>query len=169
MFRLSKTIDHHFPDLYEKIEAIPDCRKRTDYRLLERILVGVAMFLFKQGSRNAMNNERDEPTFRKNYERLFNARLPHMDTVEDVLRVLEAHHLETLKTALIKGLLSKKRFRRYRVLGHSYLVAIDGSHVMDVPAGHCPHCLHQTFTNGKTRYFHNVLLRHILVVILLRT
>ncbi len=28
MFRLQQTIDHHFPDLYEKIEVIPECRKQ---------------------------------------------------------------------------------------------------------------------------------------------
>ncbi len=28
---------------------------------------------------------------------------------------------------------------------------------MDVQEGHCDHCLHQTFKNGKVRYFHNVL------------
>ncbi len=157
MFRLNKTIDHHFPDLYEKIEAIPECRKQPDYSLLELIMAGVAMFLFKQGSRNAMNNERDEPKFRQNDERLFHARLPHMDTVEDVMRVLEEHHLDTLKTELVNGVLAKKRFRTYRVFGHSYQVVIDGTHVMDVLEGHCPHCLHQTFNNGKTRYFHNVV------------
>jgi len=108
MFRLKKAIDHHFPDVYEKIEAIPECRKRQDYSLLELIMAGVAMFLFKQGSRNAMNNERDEPQFRKNYERLFKTRLPHMDTVEDVMEALDADHIETLKTELVKGLLVKK-------------------------------------------------------------
>jgi hypothetical protein len=157
MFRLKKTIDHHFPDLYEKIEVIPEVRKQPQYPLLELIMAGLAMFLFKKGSRNAMNNERDEPQFRQNYARLFKTRLPHMDIVEDVMRVLDDEHLECLKTELVKGLLAKKRFRRHRVLGHSYLVVIDGTHVMDVPKGHCAHCLHQTFKNGKVRYFHNVL------------
>ncbi len=158
MFRLKKSIDHHFPDLYEKIEAIPECRKKQpDYSLLELIMAGVAMFLFKKGSRNAMNNERDEPQFRKNYERLFKTRLPHMDTVEDVMEVLDEKHIETLKTELVKGLLTKKTLRNYRLLGHSYLVVIDGTHVMDVKEGHCAHCLHQTFKNGKVRYFHNVV------------
>ncbi len=157
MFRLKKTIDHHFPDLYEKIEAIPECRKQADYSLLELIMAGVAMLLFKKGSRNAMNNERDEPTFRKNYERVFKARLPHMDTVEDVMEVLEAHHIETLKTELVKGLLNKKVLRKFRVFGQAYRVVIDGTHVMDVKKGHCDHCLHQTFKNGRMRYFHNVL------------
>jgi hypothetical protein len=157
VFRLHKTIDHHFPDLYAKIEAIPECRKRPDYSLLELIMAGIAMFLFKKGSRNAMNNEREEPTFRQNYERLFKARLPHMDTVEDVMRVLNTQYLDTLKTELIKGLLAKKRFRKFRVFGHAYQVVIDGTHVMDVQEGHCDHCLQQTFTNGRRRYFHNVL------------
>jgi len=157
MFRLQKTIDHHFPTLYEKIEAIPECRKQPQYTLLELIMAGVAMFLFKKGSRNAMNNERDEPQFRKNYERLFTTRLPHMDTVEDVMEVLDEEHIDTLKTELVRGLLAKKLLRKYRVCGHSYLVVIDGTHVMDVKEGHCDHCLHQTFTNGKVRYFHNVL------------
>jgi hypothetical protein len=157
MFRLQKTIDHHFPDLYEKIEAIPECRKQPNYTMLELIMAGIAMFLFKKGSRNAMNNERDEPQFRENYERLFKARLPHMDTVEDVMEVLDADQLETLKVELVRGLLVKKILRKYRSLGLSYLVVIDGTHVMDVREGHCDHCLHQTFKNGRVRYFHNVL------------
>ncbi len=57
-----------------------------------------------------MNNERDDPTFRQNDERLFHARLPHMDTVEDVMRVLKEDDLDTLKTELVNGLLAKKRF-----------------------------------------------------------
>jgi hypothetical protein len=157
MFRLKKTIDHHCPDLYQKIEAIPECRKRSDYSLLELIMAGIAMLLFKKGSRNAMNNERDEPKFRENYERLFNARLPHMDTVEDVMEVLDEEHIETLKTELVKGLLNKKILRKFRVFGQMYRVVIDGTHVMDVQKGHCDHCLHQTFKSGKVRYFHNVL------------
>jgi hypothetical protein len=91
------------------------------------------------------------------YERLFKARLPHMDTVEDVMEVLDGQHIETLKAELVKGLLAKKLFWNYRVLGHSYLLVIDGTHVMDVQEGHCAHCLHQTFKNGRMRYFHNVL------------
>ena len=73
------------------------------------------------------------------------------------MEVLDATHIEVLKTELVKGLLTKKLLRRYRVLGQSYLVVIDGTPVMDVQAGHCAHCLHQTFQNGRVRYFHHVL------------
>lgn len=157
MFRLKKTIDHHFPELYKKIESIPECRKQADYTLLELIVAGIAMFLFKKGSRNGLNNERAELKFRQNYKRLFKARLPHMDTVEEVMKVLEERHIEELKAELLKGLLAKKVLRKYRLLGQSYMVVIDGTHVMDVVEGHCEHCLKQTFKNGRVRYFHNVL------------
>lgn len=116
---------------------------QMDDRLVELIMVGVAMFLFQKGFRNAMKNERNEPQFRIHYERLFKARLPLMDTVEDVMRGLDAHHLETVKTELVKGPLAKKLFRKFRVFGQTYQVVIEGPHVMDVPAGHCAHCLYQ--------------------------
>ena len=157
MFRLKKTIDHHFPDLYKQIESIPECRKQPQYSLLELIVAGIAMFLFKKGSRNALNNEREESRFCENYTRLFKARLPHMDTVEDVMKILNESHVERLKAELVKGLLTKKVLRKYRLLGHAYLVVIDATHVMDVAEGHCAHCLRQTFKNGRERFFHNVL------------
>jgi hypothetical protein len=157
MGRLKKTIDHHFPELYEKIAAIPECRQQADYTLLELIVAGIAMFVLKKGSRNGLNNERDEPQFRKNYECLFKARLPHMDTVEAVMRVLEERHIEQLKAELVKALLSKKVLRKYRLLGHCYMVVIDGTHVMDVQEGHCEHCLQQRLKSGRVRHFHNVL------------
>jgi hypothetical protein len=36
-------------------------------------------------------------------------------------------------------------------------VAIDGTQVMTVPEGHCPHCLHRTLKDGTTQYFHTVV------------
>ena len=56
-----------------------------------------AMYLFKEGSRNAFNNERDEEQFKMNYEKLFKVRLPHMDTVDKVMRQLKVCKLDNLK------------------------------------------------------------------------
>ena len=117
----------------------------------------LAMFLFKEGSRNAFNNERQEEQFKHNYEKIFKLRLPHMDTVDKVLRELEEDQLEKLKTELVRGLIEKKVFYKHRFLGQYYQVVIDGSHIMNVEEGHCPHCLHRTSKNGKVTYFHNVL------------
>lgn len=118
----------------------------------------IALFLCKKGSRNAFNNEREEKKFKKNYERIFKVQLPHMDTVDRVMRKLDEEQLEKLKTELIKGLIKKKIFYKYRFFGTYYRVAIDGTHVMNVNESHCEHCLHRTSKkSGKVTYFHNVL------------
>jgi len=115
------------------------------------------MFIGKQDSRNAMNNDREDPLFAANFERLFGKRLPHMDTVDDVLVVLSNDELERLKAVLIGSLIEKKVFGKFRLEERYYRVAVDGTGVMKVKQGHCDHCLHKTSKNGVTTYFHNVL------------
>lgn len=95
VFRLDKTISHHFPDLFEKIGMIEECREKPHYELVEIIMAGIALFLLKQGSRNAFNNEREEAEFSKNYHKFFKVRLPHLDTVDEVMKKLDESHLET--------------------------------------------------------------------------
>ena len=139
-WQLYQTIDHFFPELFEHMREIEDCRRRGDYELAELITACIALFIFKQGSRNAFNNQRQEHKFKSRYRKLFKLRLPHMDTVNAVMKVLKESGIEQLKTELVKGLLAKKVLRRYRLFGQYYKVVIDGTHVMDVPEGHCPHC-----------------------------
>ena len=157
IFRLHKTILQYFPQLFTRLREIPDCRTRPDYELVELLGAGLFLFVFKQGSRNAMNNDRDEPEFRRNYTRLFKLRLPHMDTIDDVLAVLEPEHLERLSVTLMQVILAKKTLRPFRLQGTWYRVVIDGTQVMTVQEGHGPHCLHRELKHGKTQYFHNVV------------
>lgn len=157
VFRLYKTIVHYFPDLFEKMREIEDYRPKSEYELVELIMAAIAMFLFKKGSRNAFNNERSEAKFKKNFQKIFKVRLPHMDTVDKVMRQLDEGQLERLKTELVSILTEKKVFYKYRFLGKYYRVAVDGSHVMNVNEGHCDHCLYRTSKSGKVTYFHNVL------------
>lgn len=81
-----------------------------------------------------------------------------MDTVDKLLRKLEERRFEDLRRELVKILLNRKTFYKYRLLGKYYRVVIDGTHVMTVKEGHCEHCLKKTIKkSGKTIYFHNVL------------
>jgi len=157
VFRLHKTILQYFPQLFTRLREIPDCRTRPAYELVELLGAGLFLFVFKQGSRNAMNNDRDEPEFRQNYTRLFKLRLPHMDTVDDVLAVLEPDHLERLSVTLMQVILAKKTLRPFRLQKTWYRVVIDGTQVMTVQEGHCPHCLHRKLKNDTIQYFHNVV------------
>ena len=154
---ISKTINHFFPDLFDRICEIEDFRKKSEYKLVELITACIAMFLFKEGSRNALNNDRDEENFKVNYEKLFHMRLPHMDTVDNVMRKLKESELESLKTNMIRNLLQKKSLHKFRFLGSSFVVAVDGTGIHTFSERHCDQCLTKTSKNGKTTYFHNVL------------
>lgn len=157
IFRLQKTIAHYFPDLYDLLRDIPDCRTKYDYELVELLGAGLFLFVWKKGSRNALNNERDEPEFQRNYTRIFKLKLPHMDPVDAVLAALDPDHLERLNVTLMQVILAKKTLRPFRLQDTWYRVVIDGTQVMTVREGHCPSCLHRTFKNGATQYFHNVV------------
>ena len=120
-------------------------------------MAGIALFVFQQGSRNALNNNREEEKFRKHYWRLFRLRLPHLDTVHRVLCRLPEAELEQLKHTLVKTLLEKKVLHKYRLFGRWFVVAVDATGVVSFSERHCEHCLHRTSKTGKTTYFHNVL------------
>lgn len=157
VFMVYKTIHHYFPDLFDKLREIDDYRKGPDYDLAEIITACLVMFLFKEGSRNALNNERNEEKFKENYKKIFKMNLPHMDTVDIVMRVLDVSQIEKIKVELVKSLIVKKVFYKYKFLGKYYKVAVDATHVMNVNEGHCDHCLYRTSKNGKVTYFHTVL------------
>jgi hypothetical protein len=154
---LFKTINHFFPDLLDHLRQIEDCRRQSDYELSEILMAAIALFIFQQGSRNALNNLRQEAKFAKHYRRLFKLRLPHLDTVHRVLCRLADEVLEHLKHQLVKTLLEKKALHKHRLLGRYFVVAIDATGMVSFAERHCDECLHQTSKTGKTTYFHNVL------------
>ncbi len=152
-----KTIEHYFPDLYTRLNNFSDQRKGGTYSVCELLVGGLSLFLFKEGSRNAFNLDRKEGKFRQNYERLFKMKLPHMDTVEELFRQLPQEELEQLKPILLGELMAKKVLHKFKVLGKSFIIAIDGVHLATYEADYCGACLHKTSKKGKTKYFHYAL------------
>lgn len=123
----------------------------------EVLMAGLGMFLFKQGSRNGINNKRMQAPFVANYERSFGLHLPHQDTVAGVLKCLDPKELDGLKMDLMSQQFEQKWLRKHRLLGEYYLVAVDGTGVVSFDHRHCEHCLTKTSKKGKTTYYHYVL------------
>jgi hypothetical protein len=136
---------------------LEDCRGKSDYELAEIINAAVAMFIFKEGSRNAFNNDRQEGKFKANYEKLFKLKLPHMDTVDAVMRELDEIELKNLKKSMIRTLLAGKVFHKYRLARHWFIIAVDATGVASYSKRHCKNCLKTTSKRGKETFFHNVL------------
>ena len=157
VYQINKTILHYFPDLIERMQKFPDYRERKHYKIAELVTGGIAMFLFKEGSRNAINNDRKEPKFSKNYQRLFKLQLPHMDAVDALMVILKEEELEQLKATLVATLIEQHVFRKFKFLGKKYNITVDGTGIASFDSPHCEACLTKTSKGGKITYFHNVM------------
>jgi hypothetical protein len=154
---IPKTIKHFFPRFKKELQKIEDYRKKSEYEISELLFGGISLFLFKQGSRNTFNNNKNEKYFQSNYEKLFGMRLPHQDTINDLFRVLNPLALEEFKTSMIRELIEKKALHQWRLDGKYFIVAIDGTGINSYSERHCEKCLTRTSKSGKRIYFHNVL------------
>jgi hypothetical protein len=125
--------------------------------MAEIVTGALFMYIFKETSRNAYNNDCRDDNFRKNFFKYFGFNLPHADTTDDVLRCLPLEELEILKVNLVTGLIVQKIFSKFRFLGKFYLVAVDGTGTATFAEKHCEHCLTKTSKNGIVNYFHTVL------------
>ena len=145
--------------LFDELRKIIDPRKNPHYDISEIITACIAMFFFKEGSRNAFNNDRAEGNFKNNFTKVFKMKLPHLDTVDRVYRKLEEENgLELIKVKMVKMLLARKTLHKFRFLNKYFLIAVDGTGVHSYQKRHCEHCLTQTSSKtGKITYFHNVL------------
>jgi hypothetical protein len=150
-------INGHFPELFEKFNQLTDSRKKREYAMSEIIAGALFMFIFKETSRNAYNNDRREDKLREAVYKYFGIRLPQADASDDVLCLLPPGHLEDLKAQLVSGLIEQKILRKFRFLGKYYLVAVDGTGMSCFEHKHCEHCLTRTSKNGVVTYFHYVL------------
>jgi len=156
MRQIIKTLHKYCPVLPSTLNDLPDIRKRKEYSTNELCMAGISMFLLKEGSRNAYNNDRNESIFSENYRSVFGLALPHMDTVEDYFRQLPEGQLENVKQKLVSGLIRNKVLEPGKFQGY-YVVAVDATRVVSFSEPHCDCCLSKTSKNGKTNYFHNVL------------
>ncbi|NIA31639.1 MAG: hypothetical protein GWP06_17235 [Actinobacteria bacterium] len=111
LLQISQVIKVYFANFMGLLKNVDDVRDESaDYKIEELIFACIAMFIFKQGSRHHFNQLRKKKRFRHNFKKIFNLRLPHMDTVDRVLRRLNLNVLENIKVALIKNMIKKKHW-----------------------------------------------------------
>ena len=117
----------------------------------------LAMFLFKSGSRNQYNQYREDIQFKANYRRLFGFAMPHGDSVQNVMGLLDIFQIEQLKHKMVQVLIQRKTFHNSRYRRHWFRVAVDASGMGSYDHQRDEQCLQRTSKNGKTTYFHSVL------------
>lgn len=91
-------ISQRFPELFNEFSGLTDNRKGIEYLIAEAVTGALLMFIFKEGSRNAYNNDRRDANFRKNIFRYFKFHLPHSDTYDEIVRNIPPKELENIKS-----------------------------------------------------------------------
>lgn len=159
---LAITLRHFFPELASWLGDIQDPRdpRYAVFSLKLLLLLGVLMFLSHSGSRNHFNDQLgDAETLAQTLARLLDIdvdALPHLDTLDKVLRQLNPAQLELLQVRLIRRLIRMKALDDWRV-GGRFLVAIDATGLYSFPERHCEHCIEKKHPSGTVTYGHQVL------------
>ena len=55
LWEVKKVLQCHFPDLYNRLNALTDLREREGYSPAELVLGGIVLFLLNNKSRNEMD------------------------------------------------------------------------------------------------------------------
>ena len=124
------TIEQHFPDLFDQMRQVDDVRqKASPYELAAHLSACLAMFLFKASSRNQYNRYREDEMFKRNFKRLFGFGMPHGDSFQNVIALLNTDQIEALKHKMVQKLLQRKTFHLSRHRDKWFCIAVDASGV----------------------------------------
>jgi hypothetical protein len=157
VMQTSIVIKRHFPELMELLSNVHDYRQRPQYEVQELLMAVIAMFLFKRGSRNSMDNTMKKGLFAKNLESIFACSFPDLDTSNKLLKILSPEELELIKHKLISRLIVRKVLNKFRVFGLYYVVAIDGTGVQSFDKEPYPECPYKVSKNGVYTWMASVL------------
>jgi hypothetical protein len=164
-------LKHFFPDFVNWLKEVRDPRKKIDLCTypIEYILMTVLMMHCGQtGSRRQLGRELAGKRLGGNIWRMIGKAYAnvvcHPDTMNGVLEALDPQEFEKLIVAIVTRLRKCRVLDRFR-FDRLLTVAIDGTKILSFKKQHCEHCTHQTHKNGKTTYFHCVLVAKIVTPI----
>ena len=88
--------------------------------------------------------------------------LPHWDTINDYLKVLEPSELEGIIPELVYRITRMRTFENSRIRNKYWHVIVDGTHLYTFKEQHCEHCCVREFRDKagqviRTDYYHSVL------------
>lgn len=143
-------LKRHYPDFEQLLNTLPDHRKRHTYQVAEILSAGLLMFVLKRGSRN-QTDQLAGTTFEQNYLKIFGMRLPIMDTVHHFIEQLPVQELEQLREVLIRKLMERKLFEKWKFQGY-YNLSFDGSGVYTFDHEPFEGCSYKETKNGIKWY-----------------
>lgn len=155
-----KTIEHFFGGVEQLFAAVHDPRDATHIVYPQPLLafVGMLMFCCHLGARRQIAEQlRDNAASAEKFLELFGVpRCPHGDSLNEWCKRVKVVEVQAVVSGTVESLIRQRVWDQQRLLGHYYVVTIDGTGMFVFRQRHCPHCLTRTL-HGQTQYYHPVL------------
>ena len=150
-----RVLQKSLPGLLIRLSKVKDYRnpKKTKHKVAVILLLGIFWFVFQKSSRRQANEELTNPTFLENMRLFFPEleSLPHHDTVNRFLCMIDINQLEDVLASIIKDFIRSKKFQNY-LIDKCVPIAIDGTQKHTYDFLWSEECLERT-RNEKTRYY----------------
>jgi hypothetical protein len=154
--------------MIEKFKKINDPRNKSyiDYGVDVLILMALFKNVFCIESMTDMTKSFNKNECILNIKKILNCdkleELPHYDTINNFLKRLSIEELENIRDYMIKEMIKKRTFEKFRFQNEYWCVAIDATHLYNFNKKHCEHCLKKEYKDKdgkvtKTVYYHSVL------------
>lgn len=167
-FEYLKIQKHFFSGLTERLKNVKDHRHQSyiDYGpevlLLTVLLKNLTGLHTMRAMTEQFNKEECIENIKKALQLQTLEELPHYDTINNFLSGLDPTELETIRTYMIKELLKKRCFEKYRIGNRYWGVIVDGTGLHTFTQKHCDHCLRREYKDEETGettviYMHHVL------------
>jgi len=138
-----------------RLSEVKDYRnpRKVKHKVAVILLFGIFWFVLQKSSRRQANEELTDPIFLNNM-RIFSPcleSLPHHDTVNRFLSMIDINELENILAGLIRGFIRSKKFRKYLIDNH-IPIAVDGTQKHCYKFLWSEECLERKI-NGKSQYY----------------
>lgn len=167
-FEFIKIKKHFFKEFIDKLKNVRDHRSQSyityspEILLFTLLLKNIAGLKSMRDMSNRLNKEECIANIGKALDIKELEELPHYDTINHFLSGLAVTELEEIRTYMIKELLKKRCFEKYRIEGDYWGVIVDGTGLFFFNEKHCEHCLRRTYTNKETGETKTVYMHHVL-------
>jgi hypothetical protein len=150
-----KVLQRGLPGLLIRLSRVDDYRnpKKIKHKVAVILLLAIFWFVFQKSSRREANEELTNPVFLENMRLFFPdlESLPHHDTVNRFLCMIDINQLQGILVGLIKDFIRSKKFQNY-LIDKCVPMAIDGTQKHTYDFLWSEECLERT-RNEKTQYY----------------
>lgn len=164
---LLKMINSCFKDLMPRLDQVEDKRHQSyvEYETQELLYVMLMAQAMTIGTMKGVTGSFNTQVCIENFKKIFKKEelkeIPHHDTINDFLKILDPKELEKIRKYMIIEIIKRKTFEKYK-FDDQWQIVVDGTGLYYFKERHCEHCLTKIHTNKKTgeeeiRYYHNVL------------